>query len=50
MICDTSPSGEPCKFGQTAIYSDKVRSGEVELEITVGEPVEFTLSNDGMCR
>lgn len=48
MICDTSPSGEPCKFGQTAIYSDKVRSGEVELEITVGEPVEFTLSNDAI--
>lgn len=48
MICDTSPSGEPCKFGQTAIYSDKVRSGEVKLEITVGEPVEFTLSNDAI--
>lgn len=46
MMCDTSPRGNRCKFGQTAIYSDKVRSGEVKLEITVGAPVEFTLSED----
>lgn len=37
---------ETCKFGQTAIYADTVRSGEVKLEITVGAPVEFELSDD----
>lgn len=47
-VCETSPGGEPCKFGQTAIYRDKVRSGIVDLEITVGSPVEFTLSNDAI--
>lgn len=46
MICETKPGGDPCKFGQTAIYSDKVRSGEVKLEITVGAPVEFTPSGN----
>lgn len=46
LICDASPGGDPCKFGQTAIYSDTVRSGEVKLEITVGAPVEFTPSED----
>lgn len=47
-ICETSPGGDPCKFGQTAIYRDTVRSGIVDLEITVGSPVEFTLSNDAI--
>ena len=46
MICETRSGGDPCKFGQTAIYSDSVRSGDVKLEITVGAPVEFTLSED----
>lgn len=49
MICDTTNRelfAEPCKFGQTAIYSDKVRSGQVQLEITVGAPVEFIPSED----
>ncbi|MCZ4618543.1 hypothetical protein [Rhodococcus qingshengii] len=46
MICDGKLGGIPCKFGQTAIYSDTVRSGEVKLEITVGAPVEFTPSED----
>jgi hypothetical protein len=46
MICDTGPLADPCKFGQTAIYSNTVRSGEVKLEITVGAPVEFTPSKD----
>ncbi|OZD85281.1 hypothetical protein CH260_20250 [Rhodococcus sp. 05-2256-B2] len=49
MICDTTGIElfpEPCKFGQTAIYSRKVRSGQVQLEITVGAPVEFTPSVD----
>ncbi|MGK9274413.1 hypothetical protein KXR83_25785 [Williamsia muralis] len=47
MICDTEPIfGDPCKFGQTAIYSDTVRAGEVKLEITVGAPVEFKPSED----
>lgn len=47
IICDTTGLfRDPCKFGQTAIYSDTVRSGEVKLEITVGAPVEFTLSED----
>lgn len=43
MICETKADfmPEPCAFGQTAIYVDTVRSGEVRLEITVGEPVEF---------
>ncbi|MCX5044822.1 hypothetical protein OG921_24355 [Aldersonia sp. NBC_00410] len=49
MICDTKQIfGDPCKFGQTAIYSDTVRSGEVKLEITVGAPVEFTPSEDAI--
>lgn len=46
MICDGKLGGIPCKFGQTAIYSDTVRSGEVKLEITVGAPIEFTPSED----
>ncbi|GAA1054048.1 hypothetical protein [Dietzia natronolimnaea] len=46
MICETSPGGEPCRFGQTAIYSDEVRAGEVRLEISVGEPVKFTPSDE----
>ncbi|OCH81432.1 hypothetical protein [Gordonia sp. UCD-TK1] len=46
MICETTPVEDTCKFGQTAIYRDSVRSGEVELEITVGAPVEFTPSQD----
>ncbi|MCJ0894373.1 hypothetical protein O4160_13575 [Rhodococcus sp. IEGM 1401] len=49
MICDTTGIElfpEPCKFGQTAIYSRKVRSGQVQLEITVGAPVEFIMSED----
>ncbi|NRH33255.1 hypothetical protein [Rhodococcus sp. MS13] len=46
MICDGKLGGIPCKFGQTAIYSDTVRSGEVKLAITVGAPVEFTPSED----
>ncbi|WP_337110429.1 hypothetical protein [Prescottella equi] len=45
-ICETSAFESSCKFGQTAIYSDTVRSGEVKLEITVGAPVEFTPSED----
>ncbi len=48
MICETSPFESSCKFGQTAIYSDTVRSGEVKLEITVGAPVEFTPSEDAI--
>lgn len=49
MICDTTGLfSDPCKFGQTAIYSKKVRSGEVKLEITVGAPVEFTLSENAI--
>lgn len=44
QICDPRPGFATCKFGQTAIYSDKTRSGEVQLEITVGEPVQFTPS------
>lgn len=47
MICDTTKLvSEPCKFGQTAIYEDTVRSGEVKLEITVGAPVEFVPTED----
>lgn len=51
MICDTTGIElfpEPCKFGQTAIYSKKVRSGQVQLEITVGAPVEFTPSENAI--
>lgn len=48
MICETRPGGDPCKFGQTAIYSDAVRGGEVKLEITVGEPVEFAASEGAL--
>ena len=48
MICETTSWEDTCKFGQTAIYSDKVRSGEVKLEITVGAPVEFTPSEDAI--
>lgn len=43
-VCETGPLTRSCKFGQTAVYSDTVRGGEVKLEITVGEPVEFTPS------
>lgn len=46
MICETSPLGQACKFGQTAIYTDTVRGGEVKLEITVEAPVEFKPSKD----
>lgn len=38
--CDASYSTD-CVFGQTALYSDTSREGEMRLEITVGEPVEF---------
>lgn len=52
MICDTTDPwsrGGPCTFGQTAIYSDTRRDlSEVRLEITVGAPVEFTLSEDAI--
>ncbi|WP_283476600.1 hypothetical protein [Rhodococcus sp. H29-C3] len=51
MICDTTDPWslrDPCTFGQTAIYSDKVRSGQVQLEITVGPPVEFTPSENAI--
>ena len=45
MICDTTGLfSDPCKFGQTAIYSRRARSGELQLEITVGAPVELELS------
>jgi hypothetical protein len=50
MICDTRPGGDPCKFGQTAIYSDTVQSGDVRLEITVAPPVEFIPSRDARIR
>lgn len=46
MICETTSWKDTCKFGQTAVYSDSVRSGDVRLEITVGAPVEFTPSAD----
>lgn len=52
MICDTTDPwsrGGPCTFGQTAIYSDTRRDlSEVRLEITVGAPVEFALSEDAI--
>ncbi|OZF25734.1 hypothetical protein CH296_26855 [Rhodococcus sp. 14-2496-1d] len=52
MICDTTDPwsrGGPCRFGQTAIYSDTRRDlSEVRLEITVGAPVEFVLSEDAI--
>lgn len=53
MICDTTGPElfpEPCKFGQTAIYSDTLprQRGERKLEITVGAPVEFTPSEDAV--
>jgi hypothetical protein len=52
MICDTTDPwsrGGPCTFGQTAIYSATRRDlSEVRLEITVGAPVEFTLSEDAI--
>lgn len=44
VLCETKPGGDPCKFGQTAIYTDTVRAGEVKLEITVGAPIDFTPS------
>ncbi|MGD8202436.1 PASTA domain-containing protein [Ornithinimicrobium sp. W1679] len=44
--CETKPGGDPCTFGQTAIYRDTVRSGRVVLEITVKTPVEFEPSDD----
>lgn len=48
LICQVEASfmPDPCRFGQTAIYTDTVRSGEVRLEITVGKPVEFEPSPD----
>ncbi|GGF16947.1 hypothetical protein [Williamsia phyllosphaerae] len=47
MTCKTEGFfGDPCKFGQTAIYSDTVRAGEVRLEITVGAPVKFVPSKN----
>lgn len=39
MICETSVFESSCKVGQTMVYRDTVRSGEVKLEITVGAPV-----------
>lgn len=43
--CDASYSTD-CVFGQTAVYSDTSREGEMRLEITVGEPVEFQPSSE----
>lgn len=43
--CDASYSTD-CVFGQTALYSDTSREGEMRLEITVGEPVEFQPSSE----
>lgn len=43
--CDSSYSTD-CTFGQTALYSDTSRDGEVRLEITVGEPIEFRPTAD----
>ena len=37
--CDTD-----CTFGQTAIYEDSVDAGDMQLEITVLAPIEFTPS------
>ena len=37
-----------CTFGQTAIYSDSTRDGEMVLEITVLPPVEFTPSGNAV--
>lgn len=44
-VCETEPGSDPCTFGQTAIYKDSVRSGEVVLEITVEAPIEFEPSD-----
>ncbi|GAA1967025.1 hypothetical protein [Microbacterium deminutum] len=46
--CDTAPASSSCKFGQTAIYSDSTRDGEMLLEITVLPPVEFTPSGSAV--
>lgn len=53
MICDTTGLfRDPCKFGQTAIYSDTLprQRGERKLEITVGAPVEFQPSENAQLR
>lgn len=46
LVCETTASSEPCTFGQTAIYTDSNRSGDIKLEITVDAPVEFELSEE----
>ena len=37
-----------CTFGQTVVYTDTTREGEVALEITVLDPVQFTPSSSAM--
>ncbi|MEV8358927.1 hypothetical protein [Microbacterium sp. NPDC076895] len=44
--CSMSGASANCTFGQTVLYTDETREGEVALEITVHEPVSFTPSND----
>lgn len=43
--CSMSGASTECKFGQTVIYTDTTRKGDVALEITVQEPVSFTPSS-----
>ena len=43
--CSMSGTSAECKFGQTVIYTDTTREGDVALEITVQEPVSFAPSS-----
>ena len=47
VACEVSWRSEKCFFGQTAIYEDKRRGGDlVRLEIRVEPPKKFTPSKD----
>lgn len=43
--CEMLGASADCTFGQTVVYADATREGEVALEITVLDPVEFTPSS-----
>ncbi|QQE47795.1 hypothetical protein I6H91_06220 [Micrococcus luteus] len=43
--CSMVGASADCTFGQTVIYTDTTRAGDVALEITVLDPVEFTPSD-----
>lgn len=46
--CATLGASADCTFGQTVVYADTTREGDVALEITVLDPVEFTPSSSAI--